>query len=259
MGRKICNINSTTRNSIRAPSQYNWGLIASVAINIILASLLLYPELKSETDSPVNPNKPFSGVPLHKTTQHEWKKDELFASLPVDSNSIILTGDSFIANFHIAEIQNDLNYRNRGINGEFSAGVVEMIPMFAQHHPEKIVVLVGINDILRDIPHSTILKNFRKMIQIVHDYSPKTKLYIISILPKFEKDGFCSYCNDEIKALNSKLRSLCQHSEAIFIDIHDQFLDHRKKELRHDLTLDGLHPNAKGYELLHKLLIKALL
>jgi lysophospholipase L1-like esterase len=50
-------------------------------------------------------------------------------------------------------------------------------------NPKSSFILIGINDIGKDIPDSVIAYNYFKIIKQIHAKSPGTKIYVQSILP----------------------------------------------------------------------------
>lgn len=232
--------------------------IISILLNIILVFFLWKNRLKNEPAAPINKNKPFAGNKKGDQGKHAWKTNVLFDSLTIDSNDIVLMGDSFIAQFRLSEMLSDGNIKNRGIQGEFILGVNNMIPQVAAYQPRQIIALVGINDILHEEKHSTILKNYRQIIQKVVKISPGTKLSFISMLPMLSKSGFCINCNDEIREVNKQLKRLCAQENIEFIDLYKAFLNAKGTELSSKFVLDGLHINAEGYEHLKRLIVPHL-
>jgi len=61
----------------------------------------------------------------------------------------------------------------------------------------------------------------------------------------------------QIAALNSWIRSFCNERHLVYLDYFTAMAD-EKGYLKEDLARDGLHPNAKGYELIKPLASKAI-
>jgi len=240
------------KNSLRT------ALIVSLVGNCLLAFLLFRNSNTEKTDKQVSKEKPFAQRRNGNQSAHAWKVDQLFKPLNLDTNDIVLAGDSFIANFHLGEMLGNSNIKNRGIQGEFTAGLVDMVPLLTQAKPKQIVILVGINDILNDNKHATIEQNYRKVINQVRTNAPVTKLVFIGPLPMLTKSGFCNNCNPEIQEVNRKLKRICLENNVAFIDVYDEFLNNQKTEVSQKYVLDGLHINAEGYFKLKKLLLPQL-
>jgi lysophospholipase L1-like esterase len=66
------------------------------------------------------------------------------------------------------------------------------------------------------------------------------------------------YNKDEhIHAVNVGLKKIATDEHITLIDLYPSFLDSEGR-LNKDYTLDGLHPNAKGYEVWKKILLPYL-
>ena len=126
---------------------------------------------------------------------------------------------------------------------------MERLDEVTEGKPAKIFILIGINDISRNIPDTVILDNYKKILQRIKTASPKTKVYFNTVLPvnntfpdkaQFNKDN-------HITAVNEGLRQICMDEKITLIDIHTPFLD-ADKRLDKQYSYDGLHLNAAGYQ-----------
>ena len=206
-----------------------------ISLGLILACLPAMAQEKLAWDSSFRPGNYHSRV-------------ENFRSYPDSPDDIVFLGNSIT---HYAEWQELLKLpqaRNRGISGDISFGVLERLDEISAGHPRKVFILIGINDIARNIPDSVILCNYRRIITRLRDESPRTRIYFQSLLPvndsfparnHFGKDG-------HIAAVNAGLAAICREMKVDFIDLHPLFLDENKK-LGKKFTYDGLHLNAAGY------------
>lgn len=139
--------------------------------------------------------------------------------------------------------------RNRGISGDITFGVLERLNEVAEGKPAKVFILIGINDIARNIPDSVILDNYKRMIQGIKAASPKTKIYFNTLLPvnKTFPDKAHFNKDEHIAAVNNGLRELVKQEKVTLIDIHPVFLN-AENMLDKAYTYDGLHLNAEGYQ-----------
>jgi lysophospholipase L1-like esterase len=173
---------------------------------------------------------------------------EYFRSYPNSNDDIIFLGNSIThyADWH--ELLQLEKARNRGISGDITFGVLERLDEVTEGHPEKLFILIGINDIARNIPDSVILANYRKMIHRVQSASPGTKIYFQSVLPVNNSYPTRNHFNKDahIAAVNAGLQKICMEYRVTLIDIHPRFLDGEGR-LDKQFTYDGLHLNAAGY------------
>lgn len=175
---------------------------------------------------------------------------ENFRSYPNSHKDIIFLGNSITDYTDWNELLQIKEARNRGISGDISFGIIERLDEVTEGKPAKVFILIGINDIARNIPDSVLISNYQKIISRIKTESPKTKIYFNTLLPvnntfparnHFGKD-------EQIAKVNAALKKICVDEKIVLIDIHPSFLDADKK-LDKKYTYDGLHLNAEGYKL----------
>jgi len=173
-----------------------------------------------------------------------------FRSYPDSKKDIIFLGNSITDYTNWNELLQLPRARNRGISGDITFGVLERLDEVTAGKPAKIFILIGINDISRNIPDSMILGNYRKMIFRIKKESPKTKIYFNTLLPVNNTFPARNHFNkdEHIAHVNARLKTLCREEKVTLIDIHPAFLDSEEK-LNKQYTYDGLHLNASGYRL----------
>jgi lysophospholipase L1-like esterase len=177
-------------------------------------------------------------------------KVELFKSYPNSAKDIIFLGNSITAGADWMELLGRTDVRNRGISGDITFGILERLSEITEGKPARVFILIGINDISRNVPDSFIIDNYRKIIQRIKSQSPKTKIYFHTLMPvnnefaqfknHYNKDEHILYVNEELKKLAVK-------EKITLIDLYPHFLDSVKK-LDKKYTIDGLHLNAEGYK-----------
>jgi lysophospholipase L1-like esterase len=187
-------------------------------------------------------------------------EEGLFRSYPNSSKDIIFLGNSITAHVDWSELLNLPDARNRGISGDITFGVLQRLDEVIEGHPSKVFVLIGINDISRNIPDSIILENDKKIIQRIKEGSPQTKIYFQTLMPV--NNTFTQFKNhynkdEHIHAVNEGLKKIATDEHITLIDLYPSFLDSEGR-LNKNYTLDGLHPNAKGYEVWKKILLPYL-
>jgi lysophospholipase L1-like esterase len=167
-------------------------------------------------------------------------------------------GNSITAGVDWMELLERTDVRNRGISGDISFGVLERLNEVTEGKPSKVFILIGINDISRNIPDSFIVGNYKKIIERIKKESPLTKIYFQTLLPvnneftqfknHYNKDEHILYINEELKKLAAK-------EKITLIDLYPHFLSADKK-LDKKYTIDGLHLNAEGYKVWKDILMK---
>lgn len=207
-----------------------------IAFNFLLLSITAVNAQTVQWDSTYRPGK---YVELVK----KFKDD------PKSKKDIVFLGNSITAGTDWAKLLDLPQAKNRGISGDITFGVLDRLQDVIDGKPSKVFILIGINDISRNIPDSVILRNYKQMIARIRKGSKKTQIYFNTLLPvnsafeKFKnhygKDDHILYLNDEIRKFSAKNITL--------VDIYPVFTD-KDKHLRAELTKDGLHLIPAGYE-----------
>ncbi|MDY0907369.1 GDSL-type esterase/lipase family protein [Pedobacter sp. CFBP9032] len=207
-----------------------------IAFNFLLLSITAVNAQTVQWDSTYRPGK---YVELVK----KFKDD------PKSKRDIVFLGNSITAGTDWAKLLDLPQAKNRGISGDITFGVLDRLQDVIDGKPSKVFILIGINDISRNIPDSIILRNYKQMIARIRKGSKKTQIYFNTLLPvnsafeKFKnhygKDDHILYLNDEIRKFSAK--------NITVVDIYPVFTD-KDKHLRAELTKDGLHLIPAGYE-----------
>ncbi|WP_316849149.1 GDSL-type esterase/lipase family protein [Pedobacter agri] len=172
-----------------------------------------------------------------------------FKADPISKKNFVFLGNSITAGTDWAKLLALPQAKNRGISGDITFGVLERLQEIIDGKPEKVFILIGINDISRNIPDSVILRNYKTMISRIRKGSKKTQIYFNTLLPvnssfgkfknHYNKDEHILWLNDEIKKFTAK--------NVTVIDLYSNFID-QDKHLRAELTKDGLHLIPEGYK-----------
>ena len=193
----------------------------------------------------------------YQTTYYDQKLT-LFRLLPDTKGEIVFLGNSITDIGEWSEIWQNPKVKNRGISGDITFGVLARLDEVLSSKPKKLFVMIGVNDIARNIPGAVILSNYRRLIDRVQIESPRTQLIMQSVLPT--NDEFKPFKNhygkdDRIRAVNAGMQALCADLGVAYVDLYPRFLDASGK-LDKQYTNDGLHLNGAGYMLWKKILIE---
>lgn len=185
-------------------------------------------------------------------------KVELFKSFPNSTKDIIFLGNSITAGTDWMELLGNTNVRNRGISGDITYGILERLDEVTEGKPAKVLILIGINDISRNVPDSQIICNYEKMIHRIQKESPSTKIYFHTLMPvNNEFTQFKNHYNkdEHILYVNAELAKLAQKEKITLIDLYPHFQG-KDGKLDKRYTIDGLHLTAAGYQVWAELLKK---
>lgn len=176
----------------------------------------------------------------------------LFASLPVTKSDIIFLGNSITDGCEWGELFQNPHVKNRGISGDVCLGVYDRLDAITKGQPAKIFLLIGINDVARGVPADTIAARTRLIVETIRRQSPRTKVYVQSVLPVTDHYGMFSghtSRGEVVRQINAQLPKIAADCGATFIDLYSHFVDPATGKLREDLTNDGLHMLGAGYQL----------
>lgn len=210
-------------------------------------TILLVIGLRSAFSQPVTHQYVFDTVPF--IMDHHERRLQIFASEVMTKGQVIFLGNSITEGGDWASLTGLDNTLNRGIGGDITFGLLNRIEEIIKRSPEKLFVMIGVNDIGKDIPPAVIAANVDRLIREVQEGSPQTTIILQSILPvNPEYPGFPQHYNKQELVLitNQLLERTAAEAGIRFINLYPYFLDDRQR-LDEKLTTDGLHLNAEGY------------
>lgn len=179
-----------------------------------------------------------------------YQRATLFEELPITSKDIIFLGNSITNGAEWSELFQNKNVKNRGISGDICMGVYDRLDAILKGKPAKIFLLIGINDVNRGTPADTIVSRIGMIARKIKTDSPKTKLYLQSVLPVTDHykmfQGHTSRWQ-VIPEINKGLIRLAEEEGATYIDLYSHFVDEKTGKMNINYTNDGLHLLGKGY------------
>ena len=173
---------------------------------------------------------------------------------------IIFIGDSIVEYYPFQELLGTAKtIVNRGIRGYQTGLLLENLDAHLYGDAvDQIVLLIGTNDIGKDIPMNEALDNLERVIQsIARDY-PLSQIKLLSILPVNEGEKYKQTVyirtNEKIKEWNQAYEALVSaYMQVDFVPIYDSLTD-SEGQLKKDYTTDGLHLSVAGYQALSEAL-----
>ena len=173
---------------------------------------------------------------------------------------IIFIGDSIVEYYPLQELFGTAKtIVNRGIRGYQTRLLLENLDAHLYGDAvDQIVLLIGTNDIGKDIPMNEALDNLERVIQsIARDY-PLSQIKLLSILPVNEGEKYKQTVyirtNEKIREWNQAYEALASaYMQVDFVPIYDSLTD-TEGQLKKDYTTDGLHLSVAGYQVLSEAL-----
>ena len=173
---------------------------------------------------------------------------------------VIFIGDSIVEYYPLQELFGTAKtIVNRGIRGYQTKLLLENLDAHLYGDAvDQIVLLIGTNDIGKDIPINEALDNLERVIQsIARDY-PLSQIKLLSILPVNEGEKYKQTVyirtNEKIREWNRVYEALVSaYMQVDFVPIYDSLTD-SEGQLKKDYTTDGLHLSVAGYQALSEAL-----
>jgi acyl-CoA thioesterase-1 len=136
---------------------------------------------------------------------------------------------------------------NAGISGDTTSGGLQRLPWILKQNPRIVVVQLGANDGLRGLPTESTESNLRRIIEAVLNSGAKVLLLGMQVPT--------SYGEEYANAFTAIYPSLAADLKVAFVPFFmDGVAGHADLNLK-----DGIHPTARGHELLAENVQTALL
>jgi lysophospholipase L1-like esterase len=167
---------------------------------------------------------------------------------------VVFLGDSITDGWDLAKYFPGKPYVNRGISGQTTPQMLaRMYADVIRLNPAAVIILAGTNDIARNTGPETlemIQDNFRAMCELAGVHGIKIVLCLLTPISDYTKSKQTEHRPPaDILSLNHWLESIAPDMHAELADYYSALVDD-KGMLREGYSDDGLHPNARGYELL---------
>lgn len=181
--------------------------------------------------------------------EHTPQRLAQFAKEPIVTGKVIFLGNSITEMGDWKKATGDSTVINRGIGGDITFGVLKRLKDITDRKPSKVFMLLGINDIGKDIPDAVIADNELKIVRKIHEKCPDTKIYVESVLPVNPTiPNFPQHYDKEehVLALDRLLKANATAGNYTFIDIFHLFADANGR-LKSQYTYEGLHLKPPAY------------
>ncbi len=173
---------------------------------------------------------------------------------------LVCFGDSITAGYGLADgqsfpdaLQRQLNAQgyhyqvvNQGTSGATTKDAVSSLPSLLRLHPEVVIVEFGGNDGLRGLPPDQTRRNLDQVLTALESAHIKILLAGITLPP--------NYGSDYVQSFDQIFRTLAAHHHVAFVPMIYKDLIH----VPNTIQQDGIHPTAKGSEIIAKTLLPAL-
>jgi lysophospholipase L1-like esterase len=142
---------------------------------------------------------------------------------------------------------------NLGVNGFTSRDVIEIeLPQLDSLRPEFASLLVGVNDVVQDVPEETFRSNAATILDALLGRLAPQRIVVVAtpdytVTPQGAAYGDPGRKSAAIRRFNDALRDLAADRGIAFVDIH--VLSLRAADDPMLVAVDGLHPSRAQYAL----------
>lgn len=170
-------------------------------------------------------------------------RDSYYKLVENISKDNIIIGDSRLINY------SNKDFCNVSLGGVTATTVLKNVDIFEKKRYNKILLSLGVNDLIVGYPMDEIKNNFLKLVDKLANIS--REIIIVEIAYTLFRD---SVNNNDIIELNNFLKQLSKEKNVKFIDVNYELSKY--DSLKYDYTLDGLHFNKLGQDVFNSLINK---
>ena len=140
---------------------------------------------------------------------------------------------------------------NLGVNGYTSADLIrDELPELPGLSPEFVTLLIGVNDVVQDVPSATYAANVREILDVLEAALPTDRIVAVSIPDYTVTPAGADYGEPDarraaIVEANDVMGGLTGERGIAFVDIFD--ISARAIRDRSLVAADGLHPSGRQY------------
>ncbi len=245
-------------------------------MKLLCCLLLLVPFVAAQTAQPVTPKTTaVTSAPTPAQITHmehmleDWPDLARFradnTALPAPApgeNRVVFMGDSItdLWGRPVGTFFPGKPYINRGISGQTTPQMlIRFRPDVIALDPKVVIILAGTNDIAGNTGPSTLQMtedNLTSMAELAR--ANHIRIVLASVLPAAsfpwqpEIDPI-----EKIRTLNAWIRDYCARNGDVYLDYYSAMVN-PESGMQKDLSVDGVHPNAAGYQVMAPLADKAI-
>jgi len=180
-----------------------------------------------------------------------------------DEKRVVFMGDSITDSWKLNEYFPGRSFVNRGISGQTTPQMlIRFRPDVIALKPKVVVILAGTNDISSYPGPATldaIKGNLTSMVDLAHANGINVVLATVMPVSDYNTTAAGSPIvrtvlrpPAKIAELNKWIKQFCEDRKLVYLDYFSPMAD-EKGLLKPEIASDGLHPNAKGYEIIKPL------
>ena len=245
-------------------------LTVSVSCNILFAALLVTVAIPEGRDFL---RQRFHGSPSEAMETLRYRRQvEFFASCPTVTGGVVVAGDSqaaaLMTDTAVHYFAGDLNaawsalisanrLRDRAVYGDTVAGLLARLSDIVRLQPDRLVLHIGINDLLDQRRNEDVLRDYRAILSRLRSDLPNCHT-IVTLLPPVNNSARRRCSNDTIVDFNRGLSALASEQQATVVDLYAVTPKMPDGSLAPTVTEDGIHMSGDGLVIWRRALLPAV-
>lgn len=181
---------------------------------------------------------------------------------------VVFMGDSITDSWKLEQYFPRAPYINRGISGQTTSQMlIRFRPDVIALKPKVVVILAGTNDLAGNtgpISIEAIAGNIASMVDLAHANGINVVLASVMPISDYNRNARGNPIVQTVRrppaqivALNALFKQMSVDRKLVYLDYFSAMVD-EKGFLKAEIANDGLHPNAKGYEMIKPLAESAI-
>lgn len=210
------------------------SLAVKTVIMVMLIALLSLPIASATSEIPI--------YLKNKTYQMQVENQSHYKMKHAD---IVMLGDSITFNVEWNELLGR-NAANRGIGGDYTAGMLNRLDYVTSLTPYMVFIMAGINDLMKDeVSPEEAFQNYKQIIEkLISKHITPVITYTLYVGKEVNN---YSEINARVARLNALLAEYAGQQNIITIDLNPDVAPNGY--LESDLSIDGVHINGDAYEI----------
>ncbi len=183
--------------------------------------------------------------PLYLQNVNYLYQKEIYSLYKTQKADVVMFGDSHTYSINWSEALGRPAIANRGIRGDILQGFIKRIDNVIALQPKVCFLMGGINDFYAYVSVDKVFTQYCELIDTLRSHNISVVLQATLYVGAARADA--DERNKQVTELNTKLRAYATAHSLRFIDINP--LISEQEALKTEMTVDGLHLNARGYQL----------
>lgn len=176
----------------------------------------------------------------------ERSREDVWSAMPACEGGWLFLGDSLIDFAPLQELF-DFPVIGRGRSGDTIEDVAARLGEIARHRPARIVLWIGLNDLVARRSGEEILQGIISLVQEIRTANPSAALAVVGVpVLSHERGEGHLEMNRIARQVNQALKARFPGPDPRFVDSLSALAD-SQGNLRIEFSLDGSHLNGAGY------------